>query len=280
MTRWIAHNPGFRKGFGFAVAAIALVTGIVNTTQVRAQLQPVPPQFEVASIKPSKSADLGGTWRVAPGGRFTGENIPLKFLLTTAYHLKESQISGIPSGWTESEKYDIIAKGEGNPTQEQMIAMLQGLLADRFKLKYHQVTKEMPVYALVTAKGGIKLRESREGSCVVPGADVPPVAPGQRPPDFCGTFFARGSQIDGTRIAMAQFIVALDTQLDRPIVDKTGLAGAWDVHLVWGPDDSPDNDAGPSIYTALQEQLGLRLEATKGAVPVLVIDHIERPSEN
>ncbi len=188
MTRWTAHNPGFRKGFGFAVAAIALVTGIVNTTQVRAQLQPVPPQFEVASIKPNKSADLGGTWRVAPGGRFTGENIPLKFLLTTAYHLKESQISGIPSGWTESEKYDIIAKGEGNPTQEQMIAMLQGLLADRFKLKRSP-----------SDKGNARIRTGyREEWDQTPGVEGwelcrsrcgdPPVARGQRPPDFCGTF--------------------------------------------------------------------------------------------
>ena len=279
MKRWIAHNPGFRKRFGFAAAAIALVAGISNMPQIDAQLQPASPQFEVASIKPNKSADLGGTWRVAPGGRFTGENIPLKFLLTTAYHLKESQISGIP-GWTESEKYDIVAKGEGNPTQEQMIAMLQGLLGDRFKLTYHQVTRELPVFTLVVAKNGIKLRESGEGSCVVPGADVPPVAPGQRPPDFCGTFFARRSRIDGTRITISQLIVALDTQLDRPLIDKTGLTGAWDVHLVWSPDDGPDNDTGPSIYTALQEQLGLRLEATKGPVPVLVIDHIERPSEN
>lgn len=160
------------------------------------------------------------------------------------------------------------------------MAMLQGLLADRFKLTYYHVTKELPVYALVFAKNGIKLRESKEGSCVVPGQGDPLAAAGQRPPDFCGTYFARRNQIDGTRITMSQLVVALYSQLDRPLIDKTGLSGVWDVHLVWSPDDAPDDDAGPSIYTALQEQLGLRLEATKAAVPVLVIDHIERPSEN
>jgi uncharacterized protein (TIGR03435 family) len=161
-----------------------------------------------------------------------------------------------------------------------MIAMLQGLLADRFKLKYHQVAKELPVYALVVAKGGIKLQESKEGSCVVPGPGDAPIEPGQRSPNFCGTYFWRRNQVDGTRITMSQLIVALDGRLDRPLIDKTDLSGVRDVHLTWNPDDGPNDDAGPSIYTALQEQLGLRLEATKGAVPVLVIDHIERPSEN
>lgn len=193
--------------------------------------------------------------------------------------MKESQISGIP-GWADSEKYDIVAKGEGNPTQDQLVAMLQGLLADRFKLNYHQVTKELPVYALVVAKGGIKLQESKEGSCVVPGPGDAAVVPGQRPPNFCGTDFWRGSQIDGTRIAISQLIVALDSRLDRSLIDKTGLNGVWNVHLTWNPEDAADDNAGPSMYTALREQLGLRLEATRGAVPVLMIDHIERPSEN
>jgi uncharacterized protein (TIGR03435 family) len=279
MRRQFAHKPGRRRKLGFAVVTIPIVAGILNTHQVRAQVQAAPPQFEVASIRPNKSADMGGTWRIAPGGRFTGENISLKFLLTTAYHLKESQISGTP-GWIDSEKYDIVAKGEGNPTQDQMVAMLQGLLADRFQLRYHRAAKELPVYALVAAKGGIKLRESKEGSCVVPGPGDAAVAPGQRVPNFCGTYFWGRNRVDGTRITMSQLIVALDSQLDRPLIDKTGLSGVWDVHLVWNSDDSANDDTGPSIYTALQEQLGLKLEATKGAVQILVIDHIERPSEN
>jgi uncharacterized protein (TIGR03435 family) len=257
--------------------------GDPNTPHADAQLQSTPPQFEVASIKLNKSADMGYTWRIGAGGRFTGENIPLKFLFTTAYHLKESQISGIP-GWADTERYDIVAKGEGNPTQDQMVAMLQGLLADRFKLRFHQVTREMLVYALVAAKNGAKLQESAEGSCVVPSPGEAPVASGQPPPAVCGTYFWRGGQVDGFRITMPQLIVALESQLDRPLIDKTGLNGAWDVHLEWTPDDragnGPGDDAGPSIYTALQEQLGLKLEATKGAVQVLVIDHFERPSEN
>ena len=234
----------------FAVLTVPLLAALLNTNHARAQVQAAPPQFEVASIRPNKSADMGGTWRMTPGGRFTGENISLKFLLTTAYHLKESQISGIPA-WADSEKYDIVAKGQGNPTQDQMVAMLQGLLADRFSLRYHKVIKELPVYALVAAKNGIKLQPSREGSCVVPGPGDVPVAPGQRPPNFCGTYFWRRNQIDGTRITMTQLIIALDSQLDRPLINQTGLTGVWDVHLMWNSDDGADADTGPSIYTAL-----------------------------
>jgi uncharacterized protein (TIGR03435 family) len=152
------------------------------------------------------------------------------------------------------------------------VAMLQGLLVDRFKLRYQLVTRELPVYALVAAKGGVKL-QTKEGSCVAAGTVE---AQGQRPPGVCGTYFWRGGQVDGFRITMSQLVVALDSQLDRPLIDKTGLSGAWDIHLAWNPDD----DAGPSIYTALQEQLGLKLEAAKAPAQVLVIDHIERPGEN
>jgi uncharacterized protein (TIGR03435 family) len=243
---------------------------------------PAEPQFEVASIKPNVSTERNSTWRFTPGGHFAGENISPKFLITTAYSIRDFQISGAP-GWIDSEKYDILAKGEGNPSPEQIRTMLQGLLRDRFKLKYHRVMKQAPVYSLVAAKSGIKLQESKEGSCIVSGPDQKPSRPDEPAPAFCGTYYSRRNQVEGNRITIAQFIAALEFQVDRPIIDKTGFALAFDVHLQWTPDESTvDSSDGvdPSIFTALQEQLGLKLESRKGPVQTLVIDHIEKPGEN
>lgn len=243
---------------------------------IASQVWPAEPVFEVASIKPNTSPDRNSTWRIAPGGRFTGENVPVVFLVMTAYRLKDFQISGLP-GWTESAKYDIDAKGEGNPSEEHLFAMLKGLLAERFKLKYHMTTKEGPVYALVPAKNGIRLHESKEGPCI---ADDP-ANPDRR---LCGTWFTRGGQIDVKRVTMAQFADALTGQLDRPVIDRTGFSKTFDTHLEWSPTDvspdAPGDNVGPSIFTAIQEQLGLKLEARKGPVETLVVDYIEKPGEN
>jgi uncharacterized protein (TIGR03435 family) len=248
-----------------------------------AQTQPALPHFEVASIKPNKSAETNANWNYDANGRFSGTNVPLKLLITTAYMLKDSQLSGLP-GWADSEKYDIEAKTEGTLDEDRAFAMLRSLLADRFGMQSHWVTKKQAVYALSIARGGVKLQPSKAGSCVVAGADNPPVQPGDKVPDYCGTYFWRRSEIDGHRIVISQLIVALESQLDYPLIDKTGLKGAYDVHFRWNPDEATnegaDNSAGASIFTSLQEQLGLRLQSTKGPVKVLVVDRIEKPSEN
>ena len=227
------------------------------------------PKFEVASIKPNKSAEDNGTWSYGDNGRFLGENIPVKFLVLTAFKLKESQLSGLPR-WAESEKYDIEAKVEGRASQDQTFAMLQDLLADRFHFQSHRAKKTMPVYSLVQAKRGVKATESANGPC---------------PKDAtCGAWFASRNQIGGMRITMSQVAAALTFDLDRVVVDKTGLHKTFDVKLTWSPDpgagEKSDDDEGGSIFTAIQEQLGLRLEAAKAPVEILVVDHIERPSEN
>ena len=123
-------------------------------------------QFEVASIKPNISPDRNSLWHITPGGRFTGEHVNLQFLITTVFHIRDSQIAVAPA-YLESEKYDIVAEGEGNPNHEQLLTMLQGRLLDRSKLKYHWVTKQLPVYALVPAKNGIKLKAAQKESCEV-----------------------------------------------------------------------------------------------------------------
>jgi uncharacterized protein (TIGR03435 family) len=229
-----------------------------------------PPKFEVASIKPNTSADHNSTWRSGTD-RFTGENIPIRFLIMTAFRIKESQLAGLP-GWTGIAKYDIEAKAEGTPSQEQIYGMLQSLLAERFQLKYHRAKKTMSVFALVPAKGGIKVELSKEGPCPLP------------PPNYCGQWFSGSNHADGTRLMMPQLADALTFNLDRIVVDKTGFKKTFDVKLTWSaepdPADKTDVSEGPSIFTAVQEQLGLRLEAAKAPVDVLVVDHLERPSEN
>jgi len=241
--------------------AFLAVAGLVLAQQA--------PKFEVASIKPNKSADNNGTWRYDDHGKFIGENIPVKFLILTAFRLKEAQLSGLPA-WADSEKYDIEAKAEGKTTQDQNIAMLQNLLADRFNFKHHQAKKTMPVYFLVRAKRGMKAPESADGPC---------------PTDaICGAWFSRRNQIEGTRITTAQLADALTFQLDRIVVDRTGLRNTFDIKLTWSPEpDSGDKSGdvdGASIFTAVQEQLGLKLEAAKAPVDILVVDHVERASEN
>jgi uncharacterized protein (TIGR03435 family) len=262
MTTRIVRSMSFGRKLllgaaGTAAFALPIAIGILNTPNGRAQ---TPPRFEVASIRPNVSADTNGTWRFSEGGRFTGENIQARLLITTAYQLHDFQISTAPGCCIQikldAEKYDIVAKSEGNPSEDQIVSMLQGLLVDRFKFKYHTVTKEAPVYALVAAKSGIKVQPSKESS---------------------GKYFWRRTQIEATGVTMKQFAVALASQLDRPVLDKTGFGQTFDAKLQWNPDVDSD---GPSIFNAIQEQLGLKLEPRKGPVEILVIDHIENPSEN
>ena len=226
------------------------------------------PKFAVVSIKPNKSADNNGTWRYDQG-RFIGENIPVKFLIMTAFKLKESQLSNLPK-WADSEKYDIEAKAECKTSQDQNITMLQDVLVERFRFQYYRAKKTMSVYSLFQTKRGIKATESAEGPC--PNKTI------------CGAWFSHGNQIDGARITMSQVADALTFQLDRVVVDKTGSRKTFDIKLTWNSDSDPNeksNDGeGTSIFTAVQEQLGLKLEAAKAPVDILVVSHMERPSEN
>lgn len=239
------------------------------------------PEFEVASIKPNTSADMNGGFRFNSGsGLFIGENIPLRFLIASAFQVRDYQLSGVP-GWVNQVKYDIQARGPGNPGEEQIAAMLRSLLKGRFHFEYHKVTKEGPIYVLMPAKGGIKLQESKEGPCALPAADK--AEPDKPATVECDTFNTRRSQVDAKRITMPKFVIALSSTLDRPVIDGTGYTKTFDAHLEWTPTEvatDPNGEPGPSVFTAIQEQLGLRLEAQKGPVETLVIDRIERPTDN
>ena len=265
---------------------------------------PASASFEVASIKPNHSGDRRFFVSWQPG-RFNATGMTLKFLITMAYDVKDFQVSGGPS-WVNSERYDIDAKEpdsiaqimEKLPREQQGLladSMLQSLLADRFQLKLTRGTKDMPAYALVVAKNGPKLQEAKP-------VDTPAEAPSGPNGHPHGPMMRMGrGEINGQGVPLSFLASVLSQQLGRTVLDKTELKGNYDLTLKWTPeqgegmmmagpgpggggpppDGAPPPDAsGPSIFTALQEQLGLRLEATKAPAEVLTIDHVERPSEN
>ena len=271
------------------VAASLAVTSFAQTSASQRPTSPptpvsavvAPPAFEVSTVKENKSGSSGSSSN-SRDGRFTATNVSLKNLLQyQAYGVPESRIFGGPK-WISSERFDIEAKTDSATTDRlrtlppdqrriQRQAMFQQLMAERFKLAVHWETRELPVYALTVAKSGSKLQASTK--------------PGSGTSSGHGLFTADGMTLAEISQSLTQ---ELATELGRVVIDKTGIAGRYDVTLKWTPNadgaaadnETEDTSSGPSIFTALQEQLGLKLESTKGPVQVLVIDHIEMPSEN
>lgn len=235
------------------------------------------PEFEVATIKPA-TPDRPGKAFMVRGRQFTTINTTLNDLITFAYGIHAKQITGGPA-WLETEKYDVAAQpnGEGQPNDKQWKGMVQKLLADRFQLKFHRDKKELAVYAITVAKSGPKLSKS-EGN----------------PSGLPGLFFRGLGNLPATNATMADFAGVLQSAvLDRPVVDQTGLAGRWDFTLTWTPDEfqfggaaknmppPPNNGAAPpDLFTAFQEELGLKLESTKAPAEVFVIDKVAKPTDN
>jgi uncharacterized protein (TIGR03435 family) len=234
--------------------------------------------FEVASIKRSEPGNLrGSTFEFLPGGGLRIANGTLRAILETAYDFREFQILGGP-GWVNSERYDILARSADSLSDRTNAAndikgvrlRLQALLRQRFNLEVHRETRELPEYALEVAKKGLKLKQD------VAANDSTNARTGiQR---SCG-------QMIGTNTTMANLSLMLARQLDRPVVDRTSLTDKYNFQFAWTPDTgpcsgSPEFSNAPSIFTALEETLGLRLESIKGPVDSLVIDHADRPSEN
>jgi uncharacterized protein (TIGR03435 family) len=235
------------------------------------------PSFEVATIKPSQP-DTPGTAITVRGRMLQTRNTPLSMLLTFAYGIHPKQVTGAPP-WVDSEKFDISAQpdGEGQPNEKQWRAMLQKLLADRFKLSFHRDKKELAVYAILVDKNGSKLTKNDTD-----------------PDGLPGLFFRGLGVLPARNATMVDFAGLLQsTVLDRPVIDQTGLTGRFDFTLTWTPDETqfgglgikvpppPDNAAAPpGLFTAVQEQLGLKLDSTKAPVDVLVVDRVEKPTEN
>jgi uncharacterized protein (TIGR03435 family) len=243
-----------------AVAVIAILSGITAQAQ----------SFEVASIRANHSGERIQLFNLARGGRFTTTNCSLRILIPYAYEVFQFQLSGAPD-WVTSDKYDMAAKADGDPLPDEMRVLVRRLLEDRFQLKYHWETKESAGYNLVVSKPG-KLREAAPGDC-----------PGAFPDAPCGALRNTPGHTQGNQLTAGQLAGSLSFFIQAFVTDKTNLTGQYDIELQWTPERVRMQSAeptGPSIFTALQEQLGLKLEAAKGPVKVLVIDHIERPSEN
>lgn len=215
-------------------------------------------------------------------------NAPLLLLIQSAYGFRDSQLVDVPE-WASSARFDVTAKAGADINPEQRTLMLQALLGERFKLAVHREFREMPIYALVAARDdrrvGPNLRrseidcspEARSTRPGTAGAGTSPSTGGINRPT-CGSFTVGSSLVAGG-ITLAQLASALTRRVDRIVVDRTGLDGLFDVDLTWTA-LTPASDAGPSIFTAVQEQLGLRLERARGPVEVLVIDRVQRPTEN
>jgi uncharacterized protein (TIGR03435 family) len=279
-------------------------------------------QFDVASVKLNKSGPppsgnnqysnfpLGpGDGYVANGGLFSSINVPLAVYVTFAYKINSSQAQAffaqLPK-WVITDRYDIQARSEGTPTKDQMRLMMQSLLADRFKLAIHVETRQLPVLALKMVKTGTLGPNIQQHPANIPcGAQpTPGTAPGvplQREADgfpYCGGVGGMNPTVPGrVRIGAKDVTVQLianqmsgsDAAVDRPVLDRTGLSGAFDFTLEWTPQfDGPlpagstfqPDPTGPTFMEALKEQLGFKLEPQTGPVDVFVVDHVEQPSAN
>jgi len=285
----VKHNM---RSFFEVAGLLVVVTGLPVLALAQAATA-VRPEFEAATVKASRDNGKAGVRGTT--GRLTLENVPLRVMISVAYKTRPSQIVGGPS-WNDSAAFDIQGKAAEAAGADTMLLMLQVLLEDRFHLKLHREIREGAVYELTVAKGGPRLKPSSDCVPFDPNHLPRQASPGDTQVNYCGRMARGGDDSRRTLDAKGVDIVPtiglllpsltgfLSEALDRTVINKTGLAGAFDFHLEWAPqrtaDVPPDDSGAPSIFTAVQEQLGLRLDAGKGPVEFLVIDHADKPSEN
>jgi len=263
--------------------ALLLISAILGApaliwSQAPSTADPASLKFEVASLKPSAGGNLGGI-RPAPGGeRYVANNASLRLMLMVAYRLKRDQIIGGP-GWADTDTYDMNAKAERPSSVDDLHTMLKNLLTERFSLKLHRETRESSVYAMTVDKNGPKLEPHQADNAGQPWIDQTESKP------FHPTMTAKF-------VTMDYFAFRLSQVLDRPAIDRTGLKGGYDFVLNYTRELPPNIPAGaslngqpidvsgPNIFEAMRQQLGLRLDAQKGPVEILVIDHAEKPAAN
>jgi bla regulator protein BlaR1 len=301
MTSCIGHRLSATRRLLIVTAAIIVVVGPIGLGLLGASVtaqspgEP-PPRFEVASIKRTPlDTGPGADFRDEAGGRLRARNNSVANLIGNAYDFPQVRMVGGPE-WIRSERYDLEAKALGEPSGRQMMVMLQTLLAERFKLRVHRETRPGPVYFLRVAGGGPKLQRSKADCVEVdrakPAGPIPP--PGAPRPIGCGNnnLSTRGATPPNIRwtanhVPMATIADSLGTYTRRTVIDKTGVTGFFDISMELPPiqpgagvNDPAPIDAGPAPFTVLREQLGLILESGTGPLEYLVIDSVERPSEN
>lgn len=260
--------------------ASPLFCAVVSLLAIAGRAQtPSGPAYDVVSIKPNKS--LSHSIHVSThDGIYMASNVNLKMLIESAYDLKtDAQLSGLP-GWAESASFDIEAKEDpadvvamekATPAEhrEHSLGLMRSLLVERFHLAIHHETKTLATYSLIVAKGGVKFKESDPND------------------PHSGHTGIQNQKMTATGITMDDLSSTLSHQLEREVINKTELKGKFDINLIWSREDAPVEskdttgvDSAPSMFTAVQEQLGLKLESTKSPVDTIVVDHVEQPSEN
>lgn len=252
---------------------------VVATLGAMAVVSSQAPAFAVASVKRNTSGEQTWSMQPQPGGRLTLINVPVRLMIRAAYGLQEYELVGGP-GWIDTDRFDVIARADGNPPQTQMLLMARTLLADRFSLRLREEMRELPIYALVLARPdrrlGPMLRPAQP--CFRASLDAPPQSPPPGSGPACGFRGGPGSpKIEGRGVTLAALGFGLAARVGRVVVDRTQLEGNFDLDVEFAPDVTTD---GTSIFTALQEQLGLRLESTRGPVKVMVIDRVAPPTED
>jgi uncharacterized protein (TIGR03435 family) len=277
----------------FLSACVTVIT-VPGHAQQGPQPQTPSRTFEVASVKPHDPANPRSMMVADLSGRFTAVNIPVVMLIRTAYGLQNDQVAGGPA-WLRSEGFDITAKAEDGTPVTALGPPLQALLADRFQLTMHSETRDLPIYALVKARA-----DGNPGPRLTPNPCVwdftKPPAPAAPGAPRCGNISEGFGRMLLNAVPMSAFLQYLAPKVNRVIVDRSGLSGNFDIELQWTPEQLPprapgtpadqpirvngvDIDPnGPSLFTALQEQLGLKLESSRGPVNVMVIDRVERPA--
>ena len=295
------------------VAAVSL--GLIAHARAQAPATPADLQFEVVSVKPDTQGPGGPMFfQNQPGGRFSATNVPVTMLITQAYRIQPFQLSGAPA-WAANDRFDISAKApagvdltppppSASPMPGAIQLMLRAMLADRFKLKVHTEPRETPSYDLVLARSDGKLGPQLTPSttdCAAEAAAARARGDQPAPPAFgtpmkCGMRMGPGTLSAGS-VAIIQFASAISQQLGRTVVDRTGLTGNFNIDITFTPDrlpqrppgapDGPINlngvsidPNGPSLLTAIQEQLGLKLEPSKTMMDIVVVDSVEHPTEN
>lgn len=224
------------------------------------------PAFEVASVKANSSGQAVMRLTAPPGtGRFDATNASTRILILNAHGLRDFQLAGAPA-WTERERFDVAGRTTASATRDEISAMVRTLLAERFRLRTHRETREMPVYALVAATADKRLGPGLKLSTAETRTNISPTS------------------ISAVSMTMARLALTLSVVVGRVVTDETGLSGAYDLELTFAPEGPlppaapPADPNAPSVFTALREQLGLRLEGRRGPVEVLVVDGIERPT--
>jgi uncharacterized protein (TIGR03435 family) len=258
-----------------------IAAGVLFSAALLAQAPArIPPdlRFEVASLKPAKANQQGGI-RPAPGGqRYEAINCPIKVMIEVAYRIKTDQIMGGPA-WLDYDRFDMEAKAEKPSSADELHVMLMNMLVDRLQLKFHHEKKDMQMYALTVDRGGPKLTPHQAANAGEPWID-------ESEEQFLHV------KLKATSSPMDYFTFRLSQFMDRPVVDLTGLQGGYDFNVEFTREPPPgfpqngkingeDPDtSGPTVFAAVKRQLGLELKAQKGPVDVVVIDHVERPTEN